>query len=52
MACEQWQSQLDGYLDGELSAEETELAGSLARDKYGTHDWTWSGRAPRALTIV
>jgi len=37
---------------GELSAEETELAGSLARDKYGTHDWTWSGRAPRALTIV
>jgi lipoate-protein ligase A len=38
--------------EGELSAEETELAGSLARDKYGTHDWTWSGRAPRALTIV
>ena len=38
--------------EGGLSAEETDLAGSLARDKYGTHDWTWSGRAPRALTIV
>src|SRR6266852_1299050 len=37
---------------GGLSAGETELAESLSRDKYGTHDWTWSGRAPRALTIV
>jgi hypothetical protein len=37
---------------GGLSVGETELAESLSRDKYSTHDWTWSGRAPRALTIV
>ena len=37
---------------GGLSADETALADTLEREKYATHEWTRSGRAPRALTIV
>lgn len=37
---------------GGLSEDETALAAMLERDKYATADWTRSGRAPRALTIV
>jgi len=37
---------------GGLSEDETALAAMLEREKYATDEWTRSGRAPRALTIV
>ena len=37
---------------GGLSEDETALRAMLEREKYATDEWTRSGRAPRALTIV
>jgi lipoate-protein ligase A len=41
-----------GLTLGGLAAEEMELAGSLASEKYGTDRWTRSGRAPVVATAI